>query len=317
MQVTRMTIERAHATVLQKPWGIVDLHPWSSESHASLPSGEIWFERAPGVHSTPALLLKLLFTSQPLSIQVHPDDTYARAIGLDRGKTEAWYVLSAAEHAQVALGLTSSLSLEDLVAAIDDGSIVEHVAWRDVVPDEVVLVPAGTIHSIGSGLVIAEIQQRSNATFRLFDFGRKRELQIKDGIAVADRGPIDSQPSSIRLSTHRRILAANVFFVLERLDLPAESDWYIESLRETWLFVIRGSACVDSLEITQGEALFAQDESINVQAGKDGLTCLAAYPGSTGFVPHFLHREPRRGFHAKRAAASSLAAGAKGYVRSL
>ena len=317
MQVTRMTIERAHATALQKPWGIVDLRPWSREGHVALPSGEIWFERAPGVHATPALLLKVLFTSQPLSIQVHPDDAYAHAVGLGCGKTEAWYILGAARHAQVALGLTSSLTSADLLSAVDDGSIVERVAWRDVAPDDVVLVPAGTIHSIGGGLIIAEIQQRSDATFRLFDFGRERELHIQHGIAAANRGPVASQLPSIRVSNHRRILAANVFFVLERLDLPAGSDWYIESVRETWLFVIRGSACVDALEIAQGEALFAQDECINIQAGQDGLTCLAAYPGSTGPVAHFLHREPRRGFHAKRAAASALEAGAKGYVRSL
>lgn len=311
-----MTIERAHATVLQKPWGIVDLQPWSTESHAALPSGEIWFERAVGLGPSPSLLLKVLFTSQPLSIQVHPDDAYAHSIGLGCGKTEAWYILSAAEHAQVALGLQSSLSTAELITAVDDGSIVGHVAWHDVLQDEVVLVPAGTIHSIGAGLVIAEIQQRSDATFRLFDFGRERELHIGHAVEAADRGPVKDQPPSIRVSKHRRILTSNAYFVFERLDLPADSNWYVEALRETWLLVIRGSARVDSLEIAQGEALFAEGECINIHAGKSGMSCLAAYTGSTGPVTHFLHREPRRGFHAKRATASSIAAGAQGQIGS-
>src|SRR5207247_461750 len=107
-------------------------------------------------------LLKLLFTAQPLSIQVHPDDTLARSIGLPNGKTEAWYVLSAAPGARIALGLKRALTAVQLRAAIGDGSIAQVVQWRPVAKDDVIFVSAGTIHAIGAGLVVAEIQQRSD-----------------------------------------------------------------------------------------------------------------------------------------------------------
>jgi mannose-6-phosphate isomerase len=300
MQALSMTIERARAIVLAKPWGIVDLRPWSSESDARLPTGEIWFEREEGVHPTPKLLLKLLFTSQPLSIQVHPGDAYARSIGLGCGKTEAWYVLSADEHAQVALGLKTELSAAELAASVDDGSIEKQVAWRNVVADEVVLVPAGTIHAIGAGLVLAEIQQRADATFRLFDFGRERELHIGHDIAVADRGPAIVQPRPSRRSKHRRILADNAHFVFERFDLPPASDWFLEAVHETWLLVILGSARVGSFKVVRGEALFAEGQCVNILSGRDGMACLAAYSGSAGPATHLLRRGPRR-LHSKRA----------------
>ena len=98
--------------------------------------------------------------------------------GWHRGKTEAWYILSAAPGAKIALGLKKRLAPRQLREAVDDGSIAGLVAWRTVLPGDVVSVPAGTIHAIGAGLVIAEIQQRSDATFRMFDFGRKRELHV-------------------------------------------------------------------------------------------------------------------------------------------
>ena len=134
---------------------------------------------------TPALLLKLLFTSEPLSIQVHPDDTFARAMGLPNGKSEAWYILSAEPDAQIGVGLKHQVTPQELRASIKDGSIAELVQWRPVAKGDVIFIPAGTIHAIGAGIVLAEIQQRSDATFRLFDYGRQRELHEDNGVAVA------------------------------------------------------------------------------------------------------------------------------------
>ena len=158
--------------------------------------------------AAPSLLLKLLFTNQPLSIQVHPDDAYAQSIGLPNGKTEAWYVLSAAPEAKVALGLKRRLTPQQLRQAIDDGSISDLVVWQAVSAGDTIFVPAGTIHAIGAGLVIAEIQQRSDATFRLFDHGRGRELHIDNAIAVADAGPADVQVTPI--SAYRRANASGL-----------------------------------------------------------------------------------------------------------
>src|SRR3954469_20497780 len=173
-----MTIERTHACARPKPWGVSDTRPWSGATHDPVAVGEIWYERPGEVTADPSLLLKLLFTSQPLSIQVHPDDAFARSMGLPNGKTEAWYILSASPGAKVALGFDRRLTSQQLRQSIADGSISDLVLWQTVVPGEVIFVPAGTVHAIGGGLVIAEIQQRSDTTFRLFDYGRQRDLNV-------------------------------------------------------------------------------------------------------------------------------------------
>src|SRR5581483_4491665 len=157
------------------------------------------------------------------SIQVHPDDAYARSIGLRNGKTEAWYVLSATPGAKVALGLKRRLTQQQLREVVCDGSISDLVVWQTVLPDDVIFVPAGTIHAIGAGLVIAEIQQRSDATFRLFDHGRQRELHINDAIAVANARPADFGGPPTRLSAERALLTSNSHFTFERIDLASNS----------------------------------------------------------------------------------------------
>src|ERR1700716_2130868 len=142
-----MAIEHASVEVARKPWGIADLRPWSSIDASGDPVGELWFQRADNA-PVPALLLKLLFTSEPLSIQVHPDDEFARSIGLPNGKTEAWYILSATPEARVAVGLKRQLTLQELRASIKDGSIAGLTQWRSVSKGDIIFVPARTIHAI-------------------------------------------------------------------------------------------------------------------------------------------------------------------------
>ena len=252
--------------------------------------GEIWYERPGSAASDPSLLLKLLFTSQPLSIQVHPDDAYAQSMGLACGKTEAWYILSAAPGAKIALGLKKRLAPRQLREAVDDGSIAGLVAWRTVLPGDVVFVPAGTIHAIGAGLVIAEIQQRSDATFRMFDFGRKRELHVASAIAVADAGPADVGLKPKRLTDERTLLVSNPHFAFERIELAPGSAFRLEAERETWLLVVSGSARAGKLDVATGDAVFAQSDSVDIQAGPDGMVGLVAYTGVGGPVPHLLQR---------------------------
>ena len=237
-----MAIENASVQIARKPWGVADVHPWSSVDISGDPVGELWFQRADMNARAPALLLKLLFTSEPLSIQVHPDDEFARSNGLPNGKTEAWYILAAAPGARVALGLKQHLTQQALRAAIRDGSIADLAQWRSVAKGDVIFVPAGTIHAIGAGIVLAEIQQRSDATFRLFDYGRKRELHEKGAIAVSDAGPAQAQSGPRRLTTARTALVASQHFVIERIDLPANSNWALAAERETWILVIEGGA---------------------------------------------------------------------------
>src|SRR5258708_39959634 len=105
-----------------------------------------------------------------------------------------------------------------------DVSIPGLVQWRPVVKSNIIFVPAGTIHAIGAGIVLAEIQQRSDATFRLFDYGRRRELHEDNAVAVSNAEPIQAQSDPQRLSTVRAVLITSPHFVLERIDLPANSN---------------------------------------------------------------------------------------------
>jgi mannose-6-phosphate isomerase len=281
-----MTIEHAIAHSLPKPWGVVDPRPWSSAGRDDNAIGEIWYERSGLAAAVPSLLLKLLFTGQPLSIQVHPDDAYAQSIGLSNGKTEAWYILSASPEAKVALGLKRRLTPQEMRHAADDGSISDLVVWQAVRAGDTVFVPAGTIHAIGAGLVIAEIQQRSDATFRLFDHGRGRELHIENALAVADVGPAGIHATPSRLTDARILLTSNVHFTFEKIDLAPNSAWCLEANRETWLLVISGSARTEAFDVAMGDAVFAQSDRVNVRAGAGGLSGLLAYTG--GLVPEVL-----------------------------
>ena len=198
-----MPIEHAAVRVVHKPWGVTDLQPWSSIDGSVTPSASCGSSGPTRMHPRPALLLKLLFTSEPLSIQVHPDDTFARAMGMPNGKTEAWYILSArAGRADRRSDLKHQVTPQQLRTSIKDGSIAELVQWRPVAKGDVIYIPAGTIHAIGAGIVLAEIQQRSDATFRLFDYGRQRELHEDNGVAVAHPWPLRS-PSHPTPPYHR------------------------------------------------------------------------------------------------------------------
>jgi mannose-6-phosphate isomerase len=274
-----MVIEHASVHAARKPWGNTDLRPWSSVDGSGDPVGELWFQRADRDTPGSALLLKLLFTSEPLSIQVHPDDEFARSIGLPNGKTEAWYILSAVPGARVALGLKRPLSRQALRASIRDGSIASLTQWRPVVKGDVIFVPAGTIHAIGGGIVLAEIQQRSDTTFRLFDYGRNRELHEDSAVAASDAGPAHAQAAPRRLSAARSALIADPHFVLERIDLEANSNWALDTDRETWILVIEGSGRIGLTDATVGDAIFIEADSAGIEVGPDGMSGLIAYAG--------------------------------------
>jgi mannose-6-phosphate isomerase len=277
---------------MPKPWGVVDLRPWSEAGQNDRPIGEIWYERVDTRASNSLLLLKLLFTSRPLSIQVHPGDAYAHSIGLLRGKSEAWYILRAAPESKIALGLKEALTSQQLREAIDTGSILDLVQWQSVSPGDTIFVPAGTIHAIGAGVVIAEIQQRSDATFRLFDFGRQRELHKERAIAVAATGPAGIPVSPSQLTDQRRLLTANEHFVLEKIELPPNTAWSLEAERETWLLVVDGDARIGSLDAAIGDVMFVEADRVDIQSGTTGMVGLVAYTGADR-APNLLGRHGR------------------------
>jgi mannose-6-phosphate isomerase len=284
-----MPIEHASVRAMPKPWGVSDLQPWSSIDGAGDAVGELWFERADKNAPPPALLLKLLFTSAPLSIQVHPDDTFARAMGMPNGKSEAWYIIAAEPGAQIGVGLNRRVTPQQLYAAITNGSIVDLVQWRPVAKRDVVFIPAGTIHALGAGIVLAEIQQRSDTTFRLFDYGRDRELHIDNGVAVAHAWPVRPPRDPVSLTPERTVLVASQHFVLERLDLPENSSWALTADSETWVLALDGHAAIGLAALSIGQAVFVGGGRVSIEVGANGLSALVAYPASAP-VGSLLHR---------------------------
>jgi mannose-6-phosphate isomerase len=272
-----MTMELSSIRVVRKPWGKLDLRPWSELGHDGSAVGELWFQRTEQRLPEPALLLKLLFVDETLSIQVHPDDTFAHAMGLPHGKTEAWYVVSADPGARVALGLKRTLTPPQLRSAIEDGSIAELVHWHDVVAGETILVPAGTIHAIGAGLVVAEIQQRGDTTFRLFDYGRQRETHLDSAVGAATAAPATPQAPPTRLSEARNVVAQSPYFILEEIDLAPNSHWGIDASVETWLLLLEGDAALDLTPLNVGEAMFLQAHRASMRVGDNGAKGLLAY----------------------------------------
>lgn len=172
--------------IVEKPWGRTDL-PSVFGAMDGRRIGEIWFEHPAG--DAAPLLVKYLFTSERLSIQVHPDDDAAKSYGFARGKDECWLVLDALPEAELGIGLVRDCTTQELRNAAQAGTIERLIDWRPVKASDFIYNPAGTIHAIGPGLTVIEIQQNVDATFRLYDYGRPRELHLDAGLAVANRTP--------------------------------------------------------------------------------------------------------------------------------
>lgn len=173
---------------IPKPWGQLTL-PKIFGGKQKEKIGEIWFTAPKGI--TPALLIKYLFTSEKLSIQVHPNDRQARRQGLPNGKEECWYILDAEPDAVLGIGLTKEVSATKLHAAVVCGQIEQLIDWKPAEKGDLFYIPAGTIHAIGPGIRLIEVQQNADVTYRLYDYGRPRDLHLKDAISVAVSAPYD------------------------------------------------------------------------------------------------------------------------------
>ena len=163
-------------------WGARDLRRWYPERGLEPePIGEAWLS-PPGC----PVLIKLLFPCQPVSMQVHPDDAYAAAHGLPGGKSEAWHVLEADPGARLGIGLRAGTAAwSELEPACRAGNAAQLLQWLPATAGDTFNIPAGTVHAIGAGVVLLEVQQPVDVTFRLDDFGRGRPLQLDHGLAVA------------------------------------------------------------------------------------------------------------------------------------
>jgi len=156
--------------------------------------GEIWFE--PPAPRELDVMAKYLFTEERLSIQVHPDDATAQARGYPRGKDECWIILDVADDAELGIGTLRDASADEVIAAARDGSIVDLLDWRKPAAGDFLYNPAGTIHALGPGLTVLEIQQAVDLTYRLFDYGRPRELHLEES-----RDVVQARPHRHRLDT--------------------------------------------------------------------------------------------------------------------
>ena len=163
--------------MVEKPWG-KELLPAPFVAPVGQRIGEVWFEPPP---SLPGLLVKYIFTSEKLSVQVHPSDAQMAA----QGKEECWLVIAADPGAELAIGFRQPASADQIRAAALDGSIEQLLAWHKVRAGDFFYIPAGTVHAIGAGVSLIEVQQNSDITYRLYDYGRPRALHLDAGVAVA------------------------------------------------------------------------------------------------------------------------------------
>ena len=187
-----------------------------------------------GVPELP-IMVKLIDAARDLSVQVHPDDGYAALHEGDRGKTEMWYVLDAKEDARLIYGFNRDLDAETVASAIDRGDIGKYLNRVPVRRGEVFFIESGTVHAIGAGCLIAEIQESSNVTYRLYDYDRvdrdggKRPLHVKKALDVADLSAAVSPRQPVRVLRFRsgsasELLSRCRYFQVERFLLNTEGS---------------------------------------------------------------------------------------------
>jgi mannose-6-phosphate isomerase len=243
-----------------RPWGALDLSPIYPNNRFEEKIGESWLTgdackvangplrgkslaelstqfgrdvvgEAANHPSRFPLLTKFLFPHEKLSVQVHPDDEAARRAGEPCGKTECWYVAHAKPGAQIALGLKPGVSRAQFEESIHQQRAEELLNWINIFPGEMIYVAGGTVHTLGPGSIIVETQQQSDTTYRLYDYGRPRELHLKEGLAVlkekvASGKVIRPAPTLVNGTKNRwSPLVASSFFVVEMFELKEPQDF--------------------------------------------------------------------------------------------
>jgi len=264
---------------VERVWGWRDLHPWYNRQADVQSIGEVWltgddckvasgplaggllkdvFKDAPeamlgkGAPSADSpLLIKVIFAREKLSVQVHPDDRLARKYGQPRGKTECWYALDAEPSAQVALGLTPETTMSRVKSGIEDGTLEQSLEMVPVRAGDMIYVDAGTVHAIWPGSVLLETQQNSDITYRLYDYGRGRELHIEKSLE-AMRLTTGAGKISPKALSDRTILVDADYFRVERIPVAvSRSSSTLPSKEESvsglsYLFAAGGSGRITS-----------------------------------------------------------------------
>lgn len=257
---------------------VLKLHPEYMGSHP--------LENIDGQEIELPILIKFIDANKDLSVQVHPDDEYAyKYENGQRGKTEMWYVLDATDNASIIYGLQFELSKEDIMKKINSGNLDKWLQKIPVEKDDVFLVEAGTIHAIGKGTLIAEIQENSNLTYRLYDYNRidkngsKRELHIDKALDVANLTPGLRPKQSMRVLRYVKgcateLLSSCKYFEVHRMLLNTErSRQYVDFAADDKSFrvLLCTSGCGNVAMPDGGYLNFFKGDCIFIPANTNGL----------------------------------------------
>ncbi len=258
-----MQLQRLQPRLLEKVWGSTRLEPWFETGGAKI--GEVWFE-GPEL----PILVKFIFTTEKLSVQVHPDDAYAARHHGSRGKTEMWHVLAAAPGAQIVAGFREPVSTERLRAAALSGEIEDLLEAYPAAPGDTFFLPAGTVHTIGAGLVLCEIQQHSDLTYRLYDYGRPRELHLDHALAVTRR-----DPHPVRQVPDGGHLVSCPYFTVVRRQIEGKSKLPPRQKGFELLIVTEGEGWIGGQPVRPGEVWYLPPRTQSLEVAGN-LTLLAA-----------------------------------------
>ena len=242
-----MKARRLEPRFVERVWGRRDLAPLYPPASDKI--GEVWFQPSADF----PLLVKFLFTSEPLSVQVHPGDDYAREHENSRGKCEMWHILAAEPGAKIAIGFRSPVTREQLRRAVEDGSVSDLLQWIEAAPGDTFYTHTGVVHAIGAGITLCEIQQNSEVTYRLFDYGRGREVHVEKALAVVETGAYDAR---------RPFPVSCDYFHTESLDL--ESAYRSPAGAEELLIFLDGRATLEGQRAAAGEVWFVPDGGAEV-----------------------------------------------------
>lgn len=284
----------------ERVWGVQDLSPWFDGRGSEQPIGEVWFTaddnrtetgerlgdwlKSGGVARTGRgftphcpLLVKFLFTSERLSVQVHPDDDFAAQHHQCAGKTEAWHVLRATPEAEVALGFRERITPERARTAAETGEIEQMLDWRKVQEGDTILTPAGTVHAIGAGLTICEVQENSDITYRLYDYGRPRELHLDKALAVSHLDRYVTDSGATALEPWREVRVQCGHFCIERLQI--EQPVSVRSDGEFYhlLICIGGEGTISDRPFRAGEVWFIPATAQPFEVQSNDAELLVAY----------------------------------------
>ena len=216
------------------------------------------------------LLIKFIDAKADLSVQVHPDDEYARVHENSYGKTEAWYILDCDEGAELIYGFNKELTPEEFRKSIEENTFLDYVNKVKVKKGDVFFISAGTLHAIGSGILLAEVQQNCNTTYRVYDYnrmvdGKPRELHVEKALDVTNtvpptrNGDADGEPEAFENATHQALCSCE-FFKMETIDVKGEHTILVDNESFVSVLILEGNGTLtdktQTLQVNAGDSFF-------------------------------------------------------------